>query len=149
MLLPSQKNPGYALVLFFTISFFLVLLVSLAYNEIMPEKYLKVFDEKHYIHNIKAFGYHLDHQTFNRYYNSRLLMPAIVATILKIFEIEKTVGNIRDIFIVLNYIAVGLAYFYFLKITWHKNLGLRTTALGVVLLFFNFFLLKHASFIRY
>ncbi len=133
-------------VMFFSLSVFIMLFASFINSETVPEKYLQTFDERFYIDNVRLFAYHLKNQDFNKYYNSRLLMPALTCILMKSLKMDFSIENIRTVFLILNFLAIIVAFYYFVKISQYKNFSVQTVSVGIILIFVNFFLFKMTNF---
>ncbi len=123
-----------------------VLFYSFLNNEILPLEYGKGFDEKNYIDIVKNFSFHLTQQDFNSYYNSRIIIPAIVHYIISIMNLDSNIPTIRNLFLGFNLFSILLSLYYFYKIVKFKEYKESTIILGLCFLFVNFFILKFSNY---
>lgn len=126
--------------------FLSVLFYTFLNNEILPIEYGKGLDEKNYIDIVKNFSFHLTQQDFNSYYNSRIIIPAIVHYIISILNLDSNIPTIRNLFLGLNLLSISLSLYYFYKIVKFKKYKESTIILGFCFLFVNFFILKFSNY---
>jgi len=126
--------------------FLSVLFYNFLNNEILPLEYVKIFDEKNYIDIVKNFSSHLTQQDFTPYYNSRIIIPAIVHYIISIMNFDSNISTIRNVFLGFNLFSIVLSLYYFYKIVKFKKYKDSTIMLGFCFLFVNFFILKFSNY---
>ncbi len=130
----------------FVTIFLSVLFYNFVYSETLPIEYGKMFDENNYIDIVKNFSSHLTLQDFNRYYNSRIIIPTIIHYIISIMNLDSNILTIRKLFLGLNLFSILLSLYYFYKIVKFKKYKESTIMLGFCFLFVNFFILKFSNY---
>lgn len=128
------------------IIFLCVLFYSFLNNEILPLEYGNGFDEHSYVDIAKNFSVYLPQQNFNPYYNSRIIIPAIVHYLITIMNLDPNITTIRNLFLGFNLFSIVLSLIYFYKIVKFKNYNESTKILGFCFLFVNFFILKFSNY---
>ncbi len=130
----------------FVTIFLSVLIYSFLNNEILPVEYGKGFDEHSYVDIAKNFSFHLTQRDFTPYYNSRIIIPAIIHYIISIMNLDSNIPTIRNLFLGFNLFSIALSLYYFYKIVKFKKYKESTIMLGFCFLFVNFFILKLSNY---